>query len=88
MSIYWQLPPLLIIISLVYSATRHDDWPSIFREAFRWGYRMFGFLIVIGLLLFGLASIGTVGWVPVLTVGGVLLLIGLVVYGVAFYWKK
>ena len=35
---------LIVAISLVYSATRYDDWPSIFREAFRWGLRMSGFL--------------------------------------------
>jgi len=85
MFIYWQLPPLILVISLVYSATRHDDWPSIFREAFRWGYRMFGFLIAIGLLLYGLAFLG---FIQTLLLGGGLFLIGLLVYGVASYWKK
>jgi hypothetical protein len=50
-SIYYQLPILIVIISLVYSATRYDDWPSIFIEAFRWGSRMVMFLVGIGVAL-------------------------------------
>ena len=51
-SIYLQLPLLLVVISLVYSATRHDDWPSILHEALRWGLRMAGFLASIAGILF------------------------------------
>ena len=32
-SIYWHLPILLVVFSLVYSATRHDRWDRILREA-------------------------------------------------------
>ena len=53
---YWHLPILIVIISLVYSATRYEDWPAILREAFRWGLRMSIFLVVIGVLLFVLAT--------------------------------
>ena len=35
-SIYWQLPILIVVISLVYSATRYDEWGAILREAVRW----------------------------------------------------
>ena len=56
-SIYLQLPLLIIVISLVYSATRHDDWPSIFQEAFRWGSRMALFLVGIGAALFAIMKI-------------------------------
>ena len=55
-SIYWQLPLLLVVISLVYSATRYEEWGSIFREAFRWGIRMTAFLVVIGAILYALAT--------------------------------
>jgi hypothetical protein len=55
-SIYWQLPILIVVISLVYSATRYDRWDAILREAFRWGLRMTVFLAAIGLVLFALAS--------------------------------
>ena len=34
-SIYWDLPVLLVVVSIVYSATRHDRWDRIFREALR-----------------------------------------------------
>jgi hypothetical protein len=54
--IYWQLPLLIVVISLVYSATRYDEWNSILREAFRWGLRMTGFLLAIGVALYLLAT--------------------------------
>jgi integral membrane sensor domain MASE1 len=54
-NIYWQLPILIVVISLVYSATRYDEWGSILREAFRWGLRMTAFLLAIGVALYLLA---------------------------------
>lgn len=45
------LPLLIVIISLVYSATRFDQWAAIFREAFRWGLRLTAFLGAIVLVL-------------------------------------
>jgi hypothetical protein len=55
-SIYWQLPPLLVVISLVYSATRYEEWGSILSEAVRWGLRMAAFLVIIGIILFVLST--------------------------------
>jgi hypothetical protein len=55
--IYWHLPLLIVVISLVYSGTRYDSWTSIFAEAVRWGLRMFGFLAGIALVLFVLTHI-------------------------------
>lgn len=55
---FWQntylfdLPLLIIVVSLVYSATRYDQWGPIFREAFRWGLRLAVFLIGIGVALY------------------------------------
>jgi hypothetical protein len=49
------LPLLVVTISMVYSATRYDDWRSIFREATRWGARLLLFLGVIGVILYLLA---------------------------------
>ena len=57
MFIYWQLLFLIPIISLVYSATRFDDWPTILREAWRWGVRMGGFLLAIAVVLLVLAKL-------------------------------
>jgi hypothetical protein len=54
-SIYWDLPVLIVVISLVYSATRFDRWDYILREALRWGIRMALFLIGIVLILAGVA---------------------------------
>jgi len=54
-NIYWHLPIMIVIISLVYSATRFEHWKSIFVEAFRWGMRMLIFLVAIALVLTALA---------------------------------
>ncbi len=50
--LYWHLPILIVLISLVYSATRHDEWPAIWHEAYRWGRNMLGFLLGVGGVLF------------------------------------
>jgi hypothetical protein len=55
---YIHAPILLVIISIVYSATRFDDWPLIFREAFRWGSRLLVFLLVIVVVLYVYTAIG------------------------------
>ena len=56
-NIYWHLPILIVVISLVYSATRFESWRAIFVEAFRWGLRMTAFLVVIAMLLTVLAYV-------------------------------
>lgn len=55
-NIYWHLPILIVLISLVYSATRFDQWDAILHEAFRWGLRLFSFLagVVAALFVIGL----------------------------------
>jgi hypothetical protein len=53
---YVQLPILIVVISLVYSATRFDRWDLILREAFRWGSRMIVFLVMIGVALYLVTS--------------------------------
>lgn len=55
-SIYWDLPVLLVVVSLVYSATRYDKWNMIVYEATRWGFRMAIFLGAIALVLFLLST--------------------------------
>jgi hypothetical protein len=54
-SIYWHLPVVIVVISLVYSATRFDRWDLILREAMRWGMRMTVFLVAIFLVLYVLS---------------------------------
>lgn len=54
-SMYVQLPILLVVISLVYSATRYDEWPDIFAEAVRWGSRMAAFMLGIAVVMYLLA---------------------------------
>jgi len=52
LSIYWHLPVMIAIICLVYSATRFDEWGSIFQEALLWMLRMVGFLGGIAVVLY------------------------------------
>lgn len=55
-SIYLDLPVLLVIVSLVYAATRHDRWDIILREAFGWGLRITLFLCGIAAVLYVLST--------------------------------
>ena len=55
-SIYWQLPILILVISLVYSATRYDEWGAIFKETGRWIFNMTAFMGGIGVVLYFLAT--------------------------------
>lgn len=56
MTVALHLPVLLIAVSLVYSATRHDRWDLILKEAVGWGVRMAGFLLGLGALLYVLST--------------------------------
>jgi integral membrane sensor domain MASE1 len=47
-----ELPLLIVLISLVYSATRFEEWGAILFEAVRWGLRLALFLIAIGIVLY------------------------------------
>jgi hypothetical protein len=49
--IYWRLPILIVVISLVYSATRFEPWNLILRESLRWMLRMSVFLVAVALVL-------------------------------------
>ncbi len=49
---FFDLPFMVLLISLVYSATRYEQWSSILWEAVRWGVRLVLFLVGIGVVLF------------------------------------
>jgi hypothetical protein len=55
-SIYWDLPVLMVVVSVVSAATRHDRWDKIVAEALGWGIRITIFLFAIGLTLFLLST--------------------------------
>jgi len=57
MEFYWHLPLVIVLISLVYSATRYDQWNLILREAVRWGVRLTSFLFAVIFVLFLVATI-------------------------------
>jgi hypothetical protein len=54
-SIYWHLPIVIILVSLVYSATRFEKWDAIVVEAMRWGLRMAAFLVGVSAILYVVA---------------------------------
>ena len=54
-SIYWHLPFMIVVISLVYSATRFEAWSNILRETVRWIMRMSTFLLAIAAALWVLS---------------------------------
>jgi hypothetical protein len=80
-SIYWDLPVLIVVVSLVYSATRYDEWDAILREAVRWGLRMTSFLggIGVGLYLLSWWVDSGLGWWVLAIAGGTAALVALVV---------
>jgi hypothetical protein len=55
-SIYWHLPILIVVVSLVYSATRSDNWGKILQEALSWGLRLTSFLVGIAIVLYVVAA--------------------------------
>lgn len=48
---YWFAPPLILVISLVYAASRHESWPLIFRHAGRLFLMIGGILVLVTALL-------------------------------------
>jgi len=81
-SIYWDLPVLIVVVSLVYSATRYDDWGAILREALRWGVRMTTFLGGIGVALYFIAwwIDSGMGWGVLAITGTGALIVVMIVY--------
>jgi hypothetical protein len=62
-SIYWHLPILLILVSLVYSAVRSDHWPTILRSTLRWAlYMLLMFMAPVFLILWFFSEIAPRWW--------------------------
>ncbi len=72
----FDLPLLVVLISLVYSATRYDDWSDILLEAVRWGIRLVGFLATITVELYLVNSYS----LSVFVVANALLAVGALLY--------
>ncbi len=51
-NIFWYLPPLFLLVGLVYSGTKYDEWPAILRDAIWWQIRLLLFLSGLGLVVF------------------------------------
>ena len=65
-SVAWHFPMLIVTVSLVYSATRFENWKQILHEAISWGLRMTLFLAGIGIGLHFLSALDWVGmWIAI-----------------------
>jgi uncharacterized membrane protein YfcA len=53
---FLHFPLVLLLVSFVYSATRHDEWKHIFIEAGLWILRMGGFLVCLAGILYILST--------------------------------
>lgn len=61
--IYWHLPILLILVSLVYSAVRSDDWRTIWLSTWRWAlYMLLMFMLPVFLILWFFSEIAPHWW--------------------------
>ena len=52
-SVYWHLLPLVVVVSLIYSATRHEQWSLIWRRALRLTVFILTFMAVTLAILWG-----------------------------------
>jgi hypothetical protein len=50
-NVYWFVLPLIIAISLVYAASRHEEWSLIFKHALRLSGTILVILVAATLLL-------------------------------------
>jgi hypothetical protein len=61
-SIYWHLPIMLILVSLVYSATRYDQWDLIISNAIRGCIYIIFFMGSVFVVLWFLSSVLPAVW--------------------------
>jgi hypothetical protein len=54
---YWHLLPLVIVVSVVYSATRHERWELIWRRAIRLTVFILMFMATTLAVLWGLQTL-------------------------------
>ena len=52
----WFALPLIVVVSLVYAATRHELMRPILEHAVRFGLWIVGFMFVVFLILFGISA--------------------------------
>lgn len=72
-NIHWYLPPLVISVSLVYSASRFENWHLIWTHAIRWAIYILLFLgsVYVALYLVSLDILPLWVWAVVI-IGGFL----------------
>jgi hypothetical protein len=50
-NIYWYVLPLVVAVSLVYAASRHESWRRIWAHALRLSFMILGILVFTTVLL-------------------------------------
>lgn len=53
----WYALPLLVTVSLVYAATRHEEMKPILQHALRFGIWVVVFMVLVLLLVMGLSAL-------------------------------
>ncbi len=53
----WYALPLLVTVSLVYAATRHEEMQPILEHALRFGIWVIIFMVIVLLLVVGLSAL-------------------------------
>ena len=53
----WYAVPLVVVVSLVYAATRHERPRPILEHAIRFGTWVVGFMVVVFVVLWGLGAL-------------------------------
>jgi hypothetical protein len=57
-AVYWHLPILVFVASMVYNATRYDEWDRILSHGVKMGlYLIFVFMGAVFLILWLMASV-------------------------------
>jgi hypothetical protein len=56
-SIYWHFPVFVVLVNLVYSGTRYDDWGQLLSHAFKGMIYIVMFLGFVFVLMFMLSSV-------------------------------
>lgn len=51
---YWHILPLVALVSIVYSATRHEAWGAIWHRAMRLAFVILVFLAIMTVLLWAI----------------------------------
>jgi hypothetical protein len=77
----WYAVPLVVVVSLVYAATRHEQLGPILSHALRFGGMVVGFMAAVLVVLVAVAQFGGI-------VLGILFALGFAWWAVGKWWNR